>query len=179
MKIYPLDGGRFHFSPISIVSRVYVLIQPFLKVNDSSYRHLKEYFLKYLEIVMCLSTLWALTAFTLIALGTLRPLCEWAQAVEWEATWKKIKEWRTIASDHHVREVILDPLAASQLATWTAETWEPSKISWSGKIVICFQLLHFGMVCYAAQTNWYTIKIMMIENLFRCITVKEVESVIK
>lgn len=57
--MYPLDGGkpRFHFSPISIVSRIYVLIQPFLKLNESSHRHLKEYFLKYLEIVMCLCTL--------------------------------------------------------------------------------------------------------------------------
>lgn len=180
--MYPLDGGRprFHCSPISIVSRVYMLIQPFLKLSESSYRHLNEYFLKYLEIVMCLSTLWALAAFTLVALGTLRPLCEWAQAVGWEATWKKIKEWWKTASDHHVREVILDPLAASQLATWTPETWELSRISWPGKIVIFFfnfYILGWFVMQHKLTDN--TIKIMKIENLYRPITIKEVESVIE
>ena len=35
------------------------------------------------------------------------------------------------------------------------------------------------MVCYAVQTNWCMIKIMKVENLYRPITTKEIESVIK
>lgn len=117
-KMYPLDGGSpgSRLSSILVVSRVYMLIQPFLRFSESFYKYIP--FLKYLEIVMSLPTLWTLAAFALAALATLRSLCEWAQAGGWEAMWNKTKDWWQIASTPHGHEAILHHLAASKLATW-------------------------------------------------------------
>ena len=134
-----LAGGFFTLVPPGKPSRVYMLIQLFLKPMNHFIKHSLSGYLKNLEIVMSFSTLWTsdsngLAAFALGVLGTLRPVCGWARTsllVDVNPYGGKPRNSQA-AFTHHVNESILDHPAASQHASWPRDMGESSKIRWAG-----------------------------------------------
>ena len=131
--------GSLPLAPPGKPSRGYMLIQLFLKPMNHFIKRSLSGYLKNLEIVMSFSTLWTsdsngLAAFALGVLGTLRPVCGWAQTsllVDVNPYGGKPRS-SVAASTHHVNESILDHPAASQHASWPRDMGESSKIRWAG-----------------------------------------------
>ena len=126
--------GSLPLAPPGKPSRVYMLIQLFLKPMNHFIKRSLSGYLKNLEIIISFSTLWTsdsngLAAFALGLLGTLRTQTSLLVDVN---SYRGKPRNSAAASIHHVNEAILDHPAASQHASWPRDLGESSKIRWAG-----------------------------------------------